>query len=156
MNAFATWPRAIRASLAGLLAFAAFAPASAAPFQQYLNGTCTGLTCKIDFRTVPAGKRLVVDNVSCYVRLKDDNGSFAPNIKFQQVLVVGANPNKILNALTMAPIYVSRIDDETVYSANHAVTAFANANQHFQAVMEIDRGEYAQFACHVSGETTNA
>jgi hypothetical protein len=146
--------KALLGSAAALLAALALtAPASAAPFQQYLNGNCvTGATCKINFASVPAGKRLLVDSVSCYLRVVAEPGKSFPEIKFEQMLVVGASSNKVVNALTLTPLHTAFIGDEAIYAATHTVTAFANANQRFQAVAELDKAGFSQFACHISGD----
>lgn len=146
-----------RTALAGsalLIAATLSAQAFAGPFQQYRSTACNALSCKIDFPKVPAGKRLMVDSISCYARL-EDSSTFAANIEFLQMLVLGVNAgDPPANALTMVPAFTSRLDDEVSYAANHTVTAFANAGQRFQALMQIDRGKFSQFACHISGKMT--
>jgi hypothetical protein len=73
-----TWRKfAIAAS--ALLTLGTFsAPASAKPFQQYLNGACGATLCTINFAKVPAGQRLSITSVSCYARL-----GFAPIPRYE-------------------------------------------------------------------------
>jgi hypothetical protein len=153
-----TWRYRLAISAGALLTLGALAgPASAKPFQQYLNGNCTGSLCKINFAAVPAGQRLIVSNISCYMRLKQVPPSgFNPEIRASQMLVVGANLTTVVNAITLVPESIGRTDDELVYSANHAVSAFANQNQRFQAYLELNRGSFSQFACHISGDLGKA
>jgi hypothetical protein len=146
----------LRAAAALLALGTLAAPGSARPFQQYLNGTCGGSApiCTINFVKVPAGQRLDVSNVSCYIRLKD--GSGGAHVRAAQFLVLGANPNTIVSALTIVPAYVESQFGESIFASNHLVRAFATAQQRFQAYVEIDHGGFSQLACHISGDLTKA
>ena len=142
---------------ATLLALGAFAaPASAKPFQQYLNGACAGKLCRINFAKVPAGQRLTVSNISCYWRLANAQNGFAPQIRAAQMLVIGATANDVLNAVTLVPEQFARAGVESVYSADHSVFAFANADQRLQAYVELSIGKFSQVACHISGDMAKA
>jgi hypothetical protein len=144
--------RALIGAAAAFVAVAALAaPASAKPFQQYLNGACGPTICKIDFVKVPVGQRLEVSNASCYLRLKG-TATTSAEIFALQLLVVGANPANVLSAVTMAPRGIGSNDpDENVFSNDDAMFAFANAQQHFQAFVQISGGSFSQVACHISG-----
>jgi hypothetical protein len=150
--------KAIRSALAVLaLATLAATPASARPFQQYLNGACTGKKiCKINFAQVPTGQRLLVNNASCYVRMGRDPGSNNTALRATQILVVGPNTNNVLSAVTLLPIPFSQTEKEVVFAANSAISAFANAQQRMQAYVEIDEGSFSQVACHISGDLAKA
>lgn len=143
----------LRSAAALLALFTLAAPASAltVPFQQYQNGTCSGTLCRINFWKVQPGWRLEIENVSCYVRVKYGPNTF-PIVRAAQMLVVGANLTTVLNAVTLAPASLGQNDTEKIYSANHAISAFASPGQRFQAYVEIDRGSFSQVACHISGE----
>ena len=149
--------RVLLRSAAAVLALGALAaPASARPFQQYLNGACTGLICKISFAKVPVGQRLDVKNASCYVRLGRLPGGGDSQIKAMQLLILGANPANVVSAVTMVPALVGKPGVETVYSAEHSLSSFANAQQRFQAYAEISGSTFEQFACHISGDMVKA
>ena len=150
-----TWRKlAIAASV--LVAIGTFtAPVSAKPFQQYLNGACGATVCTINFAKVPAGQRLEISNVSCYLRLKFDERGNA-KIRAAQFLILGANPNNIVSANTIVPAYVASQGGEDVFSANHTVRSFANPQQRFQAYVEINNGSFSQVACHISGDMNKA
>jgi hypothetical protein len=45
-------------------------PAAAEPFQQYKNADCGSDMCTTVFATPPTGKRLELNHVSCYLRMK--------------------------------------------------------------------------------------
>lgn len=130
------------------------APSSARPFEQYLNGACGAKICTINFAKVPAGQRLEVTNVSCYIRLKAVPGR--PSIRAVQLLVLGANSNNAVSATTVVPFFTSDDGFEVVHSANQIVTAFANAQQRFQAYVEISSGVFSQVACHIGGDLVPA
>lgn len=124
--------------------------AEAARYQKYLNGNCPNTICTINFPIVPAGKTLVLTNVSCYVRL---NGTDA-ELYAQQLLQVGAGGG-VGVAVTLASGFRQTIDalpNQVVLSSNHAIDVFATAGQRFQAYAEVRRGTFSQFACHISGQ----
>jgi hypothetical protein len=144
---------------AALLAFAAFsAPASATPLQQYLKGECTGFTCAATFAAVPAGQRLEIDSVSCYVRIKG-TAAVEGQIRALQLLVLGSNLSAF-HAVTLVPKFVGGLTvagaREGVYSANHSIFAFASGAQRFQAYVDLGLGVLSQFACHISGDLVKA
>ena len=103
---------------------------------------------------MPAGKRLDVTNVSCYVRLRNVTGR--PAIRAAQLLVIGANPNNTLNAVTLVPHEVSNLVSEIVFSADHPIAAFARSQQRFRAYVEINFGAFSQVACQISGDMVRA
>ena len=122
--------------------------AQAAPYQRYQNGSCGSLVCAIDFPKVPAGKRLVLSNTSCYLRVSN-----AADLLAMQLFVLN-NVGGFVSAQTLTPQFVDSITTpaERVYSATHVVFAFANAGQRFQAYTELKQGTFAQLACHISGD----
>jgi hypothetical protein len=144
-------------AVAALVAVAALAaPASAKPFQQYLNGACGPTICKIDFKKVPVGQRLEVSNASCYLRLKSTPTTSVEPFALQ-LLVVAKNPGNVLSAVTMAPIFIgSNAPDESIYSNDDAMFVFAGAEQHIQAFVQISGGSFSQVACHISGNLVKA
>jgi hypothetical protein len=148
--------RALLRSAAALLALATLAaPASARPFQQYLNGACSGTICKINFVKVPVGQRLLVNDVSCYVRLAPAGGGFS--LRAVQLLVLGANPANVLSAVTLVPsLGAGSSITEANFASNNTISAFANAQQRFQAYVEITLGTFSQVACHISGDMVKA
>jgi hypothetical protein len=145
----------LRSAVALLALITLTAPASARPFQQYLNGTCSGLICKINFAKVPAGLRLDVKNASCYARLDRLPGGGDPQIKAMQLLVIGVNSVSVASAVTMVPSLVGKPGLENVYSAQQSLSSFATAQQRLQAYAEIS-GVFSQFACHISGDLVKA
>lgn len=148
---------ALLRSAAALLALITLAaPASARPFQQYVNGACSGPVCKINFAKIPAGQRLDVKNASCYARLGRLPGGGDPQIKAMQLLVIGANSVSVASAVTMVPALVGKPGLEIVYSAQHSLSSFAGAQQRFQAYAEISGSIFSQFACHISGDLVKA
>jgi hypothetical protein len=146
----------LRAAAALLAIGTLTAPASASPFQQYLNGACKGTLCKINFLKIPAGRQLSVNNASCYIRLGLGAGGRSPEMKATQFLVLGADPKTVVSAVTIAPTLVGVGNDEIVVSANHATTMFARPQQRIQAYVELFSGTFSQVACHVSGDLAKA
>jgi hypothetical protein len=138
---------ALRSAAALLALFTLAAPASARPFQQYLNGVCGPKICRINFIKVPAGSRLDVKNVSCFISV----GGPA-QLRASQLLVLGATPGSVVNAVTLAPLPQGRALTDYIFSANHPISAFASAQQRFQAYVEIAAGTFSQVACHISGD----
>jgi hypothetical protein len=126
--------------------------AEAAPFQQYRNAVCTAsLICSIDFPVVQAGKRLEISNVSCYLRTSGTVEVFA-----MQFLVNEGATTK--SALSLAPSFVDTtgVPFESVFSTNQSVFVFANAGQRLRAYVELKKGTFSQFACHISGQLQTA
>ena len=148
---------ALRSAAALLALVALAAPASARPFQQYLNGVCgaSAKICRINFIKIPAGSRLDVKNVSCYIRLALESGR-GTQIRASQLLVLGATPSTVVSAVTLVPARVGQTATDVAYSANHLISAFAGAQQRFQAYVEISGGTFSQVACHISGDMMTA
>lgn len=142
---------ALRSAAALLALFTLAAPASARPFQQYLNGVCGAKICKINFIKVPVGSRLDVKNVSCFISV----GGPA-QLRAAQLLVLGATPGNLVSAVTLVPLSLGRALTDFIYSANHSISAFASAQQRFQAYVEITAGTFSQVACHISGDMITA
>lgn len=144
--------RALLGSAAALFALATFAaPASAEPFQQLLNGKCVGKVCKFNSTKVPAGKRLDIRDVSCYVRMGVTDGDFYPLVA-ESLSVLGADPTKIINTITLVTNVTGVSDGQIVISSNNAVVAFATAQQMFQANFVIFEGQVFETRCHISGD----
>jgi hypothetical protein len=91
-----------------------------------------------------------VNDVSCYVRLATVSGNF--DLRAVQLLVLGANPTNVLSAVTLVPSLVGRHSPEVNFASNHTILAFANAQERFQAYVEIKAGTFSQVACHISGD----
>ena len=144
--------RALLGSAAALLALAAFAvPASSAPFQQMGFGACAGKICKFNFTPVPAGQRLVVSNVSCYLRMAVPPGDFYP-LAAASLSVLDADPTKIVSIVTLVTNVTGQHDDQIVLSSNDMVAEFANARQRFQAVISFYEGQVFETRCQISGD----
>jgi len=145
--------RALLHAAAALLTLSVLAaPASARPFQQYLNGACTGNLCKINFAAVPAGHRMDIKNASCYLRLNQVVAPKTPQIRAMQILVLGAGSPNVVSAVTMAPSLTGTAGIEFMYSAAQPLASFAGPQQRFQAYVEIRQATFSQFACHISGD----
>ena len=149
---------ALRSAAALLALVALAAPASARPFQQYLNGVCgaSAKICRINFIKIPAGSRLDVKNVSCYIRINEEPGGGNAQVRASQLLVLGATPGSVVNAVTLVPRSEAFTATEHGYAANEAIFAFASAQQRFQAYVEIVAGTFSQVACHISGDMMTA
>jgi hypothetical protein len=153
--------RALFRPAVALLALAALAaPASAKPFQQLQSGVCVGKTCTITFSKVPVGQRLEVNNASCYVRMATQAGPLGlviyPPVVAAQLAVLGADPTKIVNAVTLVTNITGEHDDQVVLSSNDAVSAFANPQQRFQALVTLYEGQVFELHCSISGDMVNA
>jgi hypothetical protein len=125
---------------------------SQAPFQQYVFlGKCPNpTTCTLDFMTVPLASRLIITNTSCYISL--DISTKPTEIAALQLLVNNTN-DKILTASTLVPFFIGETDSNLFYSANHPVSVFANAGQHFQVILQRTTPTTVfVFACHISGQ----
>ena len=106
---------------------------------------------------MPAGQRLTLNNVSCYLRLSPGPIAFLSEIRAAQLIVIGGSPSRAVSAVTLVPQLVDRSSqEERVFSANHAISASASAEQRFQAYVELFAGGFSQVACHVSGELAKA
>jgi hypothetical protein len=138
--------------LLGCLFWLQGSSAQATPYQRYQNGACVGLTCAIDFPKAPAGKRLVIQNASCYLRVSNSADIYA-----LQLLILN-NADTLISAQTFTPQFVDSITtpSERVYSGTHSIFAFANAGQRFQVYAELKAGSFSQLACHISGDMQNA
>jgi hypothetical protein len=140
--------RALFSALMGCLAWLPFSSAAeAAPFQQYRNGVCAASICNIDFVVVPAGRRLDISNVSCYLRASGDR-----DISAMQLLVMQGAATR--SAVSLVPEHVDDMGSpfQSVYSANHTIFTYATAGQRFRAYTELKKGTFSQFACHISGQ----
>jgi hypothetical protein len=139
-------------TLLGCLSYLAISSvAQAVPFQQYLNGNCTGInTCNISFTTVQVNRRMVIDNVSCYLRLTESSTN-----EVYAMQLLARQGDIIHTAVTLVPSVTGGVPgtSDIIYAANHAISAFANAGQRFQAYVEKrGGGAFSQFACHISGD----
>ena len=151
--------RSVAAMLAGLgTLLLAPAAAQAADYQVYKDGVCTpNSECVINFGTVPAGKRLLITSLSCYLRhfdglsvsaaqlvLQNTNSNFSrafavtPNLHLQSEVTIGS-------------------DTQLVWVSNDAIRAVARPSQRFQAYAQLRNGisgnigTVQQFSCGISG-----
>jgi hypothetical protein len=130
---------------------AALAVKSAVPFEQYVfRDPCPlGTVCTLDFVTVPAGSRLSINNTSCYVKFDNSKG----NADVDFLTLVVSNKTREIVPITLVPFFVSSANNFVVVSANHVVSAFANAGLHFQAKFGLtSAAPVPLFACHISGQ----
>jgi hypothetical protein len=122
--------------------------AEAAPYQQFRAGTCPQDFCFIKFPDVPAGKRLVINNVSCYLRLDYD-------ATLNYIALQSRNANDAVRFSVFLDAGSSRTEDpERVYTPNNFVQSFANGNGYFAVQMGIFGvgGDIHQFDCGISGD----
>lgn len=131
------------------------------PYQRYLfSPKCSAdlKTCQLDFPVVPANSRLEITNTSCYIQLKQ-NAGFAGELNYVQLLVKGGTGSTV-SASTLAPLQIGQTSiigpDLISYAANHTVSVFANAGQHFQVLSKVHEGTFdgsggTALACHISG-----
>jgi hypothetical protein len=89
--------------------------------------------------------------VSCYLRMAVPSGDFYPLVG-ASLSVLGADPTKIVNTVTLVTNITGRHDDQVVLSSNDMVVAFATARQRFQAVLAIYEGQVFETRCHISGD----
>ena len=121
---------------------------SSIPFQQYVfRDPCPlGTVCTLDFATVPAGSQLKITNVSCYVKF--DVSSMFATVDFLTLNIAGTDI-----IITLVPTFISQANNHVVYSANHVVSASANAGQYFQTKFGLTNAVLVPiFACHISGD----
>lgn len=136
------------------------AGAVAAPFQQYANASCAVARtyCAVDFASVPAGKRLEIDDVSCHLRMTG-----AHEISLMALTINGNETSIAGHIVVLAPEFVGGIGRisagaapkgslETIYAASHSIFAYASEGEHFRAAVEFTAGGVGQFACHISGQ----
>ena len=96
-----------------------------------------------------------MNDVSCYVRLATESGG-SNSLRAVQLLVLGANPANVLSAVTLVPNRIGDNATEANFASNDTISAFANAQQRFQAYVEITVGTFSQVACHISGDMVKA
>lgn len=128
--------------------------AQAADFQQYLQGTCNGTLCSVNFSKVPAGKKMRITKSSCYIRvLKTDSNHYGV-LHALQLLLVRAD-GSIGMAETMPAELTSIVNlpasMRTIHQANELVQITARSGQHLRAYVELIDGTFEQVACHISG-----
>lgn len=140
--------------MAAAFATAAAPAAQASDFQQYLQGTCNGTICTVDFDTVPAGKKLRVTKSSCYIRAVITDDIPYGVIHALQLLLVKANGSigmaETMPADLMSVVYLTE-GARTVHQSNESMQVTAKAGQHVRAYVELAGGAFEQVACHVSG-----
>jgi hypothetical protein len=146
-----------RESDPGLQEAAAVVEVARIPFQQYrFTTTCpVNENCTVDFGTVPPTSRLEITNVSCYVEVVAPSTDF-PSLRVAQLLVIRSNGSIATASTLMLEEQHATFPPSSStrgFAANHAVTVFANAGQHFQAYADplgpTDRVGF--MACHISG-----
>jgi hypothetical protein len=139
-----------------LLGLAPGASAHASDFQQYLQGTCGGLICTVNFSKVPAGKKLQAAKASCYLRIKNSTNFVVGNLHALQLLLIKADGSvgmaETLPAVRTAKANAPTGGEISVYQSNEDVLVTANAGQRFQAFAQFTEGVVEQMACHVSGQ----
>jgi len=130
---------------------AALEDVSRRPFQQYVYQPCPIVfPCILNFAPVPPRSRLDVSNVSCLIQF----GSDLTVMKFAQLLVRN-EADGIVSASTLVPIAIGSVSpSRNSWAANHAVSVFASARQHFQILLEVGGPLTANdfMGCHVSGQ----
>jgi hypothetical protein len=143
----------VPALLASLGCLSLSSTAGAAPFQQYANGVCHPAVplCEIAFATVPAGKRLEIDNVSCYLRV---NGGHEINSMYvyadEKLFFLAPEAVAVRDGLSGGAAAIT--SKTTSYAANHSIFAYANAGDHFATGIMLTNGVIGQFACHIGGQ----
>jgi hypothetical protein len=115
-------------------------------FQQYLTADC-GVTCTLDFTRAPVSARLDVSNVSCLLQSQDTGG----RIYSAQLLIVKPD-GAFVSGATLVPTQFYEAGSFTHWSANHVVSLFANARQHFRVVIAFAGSDSNFIACHISGD----
>lgn len=122
--------------------------ATSAPYQKYLNGSCPSSDCVIDFPVVPAGRRLEITSASCYLR-----AGASPYSRLEELLLLVKLPGgSTALAVTLPTEQTSDAEDYRHFTADADIFAFATGGQHFQALAQLSRGDFRQFACHISGQ----
>lgn len=129
----------------------------AADYQVYKDANCApNAQCGINFAKVQAGKKLSIDNVSCYLRFGISDEVFAA-----QVVVVNQNGGS--RAFAMTPSLRSQdtpmVDAETetqVFVSNDTIRAVAKPNQFFRIYAQVHTptgaiGTISQWSCGISG-----
>jgi hypothetical protein len=76
----------------------------------------------------------------------------APPVVSTQLAVLGTDPTKIVNAVTLVTNLTGLHDDQIVLSSNDAVSAFAAPQQRFQAVVTIYDGQVFELHCSIGGD----
>jgi hypothetical protein len=154
--ALAQFERSASAVSQGPQISAAVTELSRSRFQQYVFSSCLPAQsdqCFLNFAKVPASSRLDISNVSCYFYTQIP-------MRVAQLLVIDSQ-NKIQTASTLQASRLPGVspETETDYVANHAVSVFANAGQHFQIFFNGNRpgfvslfGEIKFIGCHISGD----
>ena len=143
--------------LAGLASFSA-APASARPYQQYLQGVCVNGVCHVRYPDVPAGKILQAEMASCYMRLGYATAAPVARVDGYSLAVYNAN-NSLLSAEIVPMRFmdgfpISATDSQAVFAVNSPVLLTAKAGQHMESVVEYADGTPFQLSCHISGTLT--
>jgi hypothetical protein len=121
--------------------------AAAAPFQEYVSVVCNADSefCEMAFTRPPAGKRLEMDNVSCYLRGAVDLGLS------DMYLAIHNAENAWQLTIHLAPELVAESAETAVFAANHSLFAYANSGYRIYASAIGKPDAFRQFACHVSG-----
>jgi hypothetical protein len=130
--------------------------ADAAPFQRYESVDCGQATtyCTMTLAFVPAGKRMEIDNASCYLRMSGDH-------EIASMVLMLSKEKQFRHELFLAPERdvgraPSQGEKTTIYSANHSIVAFADGGEQLEAAVQYGAGVAGQFACHISGRLIDA
>ena len=126
--------------------------AQAAPYQRYLSkdNCAAGFECVLLFPKVPSGKRLIITNVACYLRVSDP-----ADLRSLALDVLSASGTTVLAGVPLVPVkgdLLSPGPNERVYSSNDAIYQFAQAGQQFRARATQVNGAFGTFACNISGQ----
>jgi hypothetical protein len=150
---------AMLAGLGGLLLMPA--AAQAADYQVYKDAfkgdakCAANAQCIIDFATVPAGQKLTITNLSCYLSHKEGVGLAALQLVVQKAnfdRVFAVTPNLQLQSKVA-------VGDQQyfVWVSNDTIKAVTKAGQHVRVYAEVHKGTdgsvgtVEQLACGISG-----
>ena len=109
------------AAVSALMTLSAPAFAASKPYQKYLNGDCGLKVCKINFDPVPAGSRLDIQNVSCYMRLARESGTGNVTIHAAQLLVIRPERNNPERGHTGPDTHRIKLDYQHLRGKSHGI-----------------------------------
>jgi hypothetical protein len=135
-------------AVATMLAVGSAARAATVPYQAYINhSTCVAGDCVFNFSAVPAGHRIELKHVSCYVR-----GDVQLSIDFVQLIVIKPGASNAVYATSLLIDGSGELDGgSTTWTAIIDTSAFAVAGNHFQIFARPLAGKFIQIACGIDG-----
>lgn len=105
--------------------------------------------CRLDFTLVPANKRLVIEQVSCYLRT-DQTAA----IQRWLVVVSSAAGSSTIISSSLNPIALAATTVSRTFQVNDQVAVLVNSNLKPQVRISLSKGDITSLNCNITGTMT--